>query len=51
MKIEISVRDSDARIWEYFLRKRYKKKASLKTLCRVAILREIASEAKRDIGK
>ncbi len=36
MIIEIRVKESDARIWEYFLQKRYKTKAKLKRLCKVA---------------
>lgn len=49
MIIEITVRDSDARIWKYFLGKRYKSKAGIKRLCKLAILTEVAKEAKKDV--
>jgi hypothetical protein len=47
----IKFKDDDARRTEYFLRKRYKSKASLEKLAKVAILREAAQEAQKEVDK
>lgn len=49
MQITITFKDDDARSTEYFLRRRYKSKANLTKLAKVAILREAAQEAQKDI--
>ena len=51
MQITIKFKDDDARSTEYFLRKRYKSKASLEKLAKVAILREAAQEAQKEVDK
>lgn len=45
MQITIKFTNGSARRTEYFLQRRYKSKASLKKLAKVAILTEAASEA------
>lgn len=45
MKIEIAFRDSEARILEYYLRKRYNSKAGLKKLAKQAIRDVVALQA------
>ena len=45
MKITISVSDADARAWLWFLRQRYKSKASLKNLVKKAIIEIIKQQA------
>lgn len=49
MQITIKFKDNDARSTEYFLRRRYKSKASLEKLAKVAILREAADEAQKEL--
>ncbi len=49
MEITIKFTNEAARRTEYFLRRRYKSKARLDKLAKVAILTEAANEAKRDI--
>ena len=49
MEITIKFRNTDARHTEYFLQRRYKSKAKLEKLAKVAILREAAQEAQKDI--
>jgi len=51
MRIEIKFRDDVARRTEYYLRKRYKSKASLEKLAKLAILTEAAMEAKKELGE
>ncbi len=48
MQITIKFTNEDARRTEYFLRRRYKSKAKLEKLAKVAILREAAQEAQKD---
>jgi hypothetical protein len=49
MQITIRFRNEDAKRTEYFLQRRYKSKAKLEQLAKVAILREAAQEAQKDI--
>lgn len=49
MQIVIKLTNDSARRTEYFLRKRYKSKASLGKLAKVAILREAANEAEKEL--
>ena len=49
MEIIIKFTSETARRNEYFLRRRYKSKARLDKLAKVAILREVADEARKDI--
>ena len=49
MEITIKFTNETARRNEYFLRRRYKSKAKLDKLAKVAILREVAQEAQKDI--
>ena len=51
MDIVIKFRDEAARRTEYLLRRRYKSKAKLGKLAKVAILREAANEAEKDLAK
>ena len=48
MQIIIKFTDEVARHTEYYLRRRYKSKAKLEKLAKVAILTEAANEAKKD---
>ncbi len=48
MQIIIKLTSASARRTEYFLRKRYKSKASLEKLAKMIILTEAADEAKKD---
>lgn len=50
MKITIKFTAEDAKRTEYFLRRRYKSKAGLAKLAKLAILTEAASEAGNDIA-
>lgn len=45
MRIEIAFRDSEARILEYYLRKRYNSKAGLKKLVKQAVRDVVALQA------
>jgi len=45
MRITIKFTDETARRTEYYLRRRYKSKAKLERLAKVAILREAGAEA------
>ena len=49
MEIVIKFTDASAKRTEYFLRKRYKSKAKLPKLAKLAILTEAANEARKDI--
>ena len=49
MRITIAFRDTYARSAQYYLRKRYNSKAELVALCRVAITREVAREAEKEL--
>jgi len=49
MEIIIKFTNEAAKRTEYFLRRRYKSKASLDKLAKVAILAEAANEARKDI--
>ena len=51
MKIEIRLTDADARRTEYYLRKRYKSKAKLPKLAKIAILSEAAIQAGKELEK
>lgn len=49
MQITIRFTNETARNTEYLLQRRYKSKAKLEKLAKVAILREAAQEAQKDI--
>lgn len=49
MEITIKFTTEAARRTEYFLQRRYKSKTKLNKLAKVAILREAAQEAQKDI--
>ena len=49
MEITIKFTNTTARSTEYFLQRRYNSKAKLSKLAKVAILREAAQEAQKDI--
>ena len=49
MQITIKFTNETARNTEWLLRRRYKSKASLEKLAKVAILTEAANEAQKDI--
>ncbi len=49
MQITIKFTDETARRTEYYLRRRYKSKASLEKLAKVAIFREAANEAEKEL--
>jgi len=49
MEIIIKFTNETARHTEYFLQQRYKSKSKLNKLAKVAILREAAQEAQKDI--
>lgn len=49
MEITIKFTNETARRTEYFLRRRYKSKAKLDKLVKLAILTEVSNEAKKDI--
>ena len=49
MQIVIKLTSDAARRNEYFLRKRYNSKASLEKLAKVAILREVSSQAEKEL--
>ena len=49
MEITLRFRNTDARSAEYYLQRRYKSKAKLNKLAKVAVLREAAQEAQKDI--
>ena len=49
MEITIKFTNQAAKRTEYFLRRRYKSKANLTKLAKLAILTEAANEAKKDI--
>ena len=51
MRIEIKFTQDTARTVEYFLRRRYKSKAALEKLARLAILREVADEATKELAE
>lgn len=51
MQIVIKFTDDAARRNEYYLRRRYKSKASLEKLAKVAILREVANEAQKELDE
>ncbi len=52
MTIEIPVRESEARLWRYFLRKKYNSsRAELPRLAKMAILTEVASQAQIDLDE
>ena len=51
MRITLAFRDSDARTVEYCLRRRYNSKASLEKLAMVAIRREVANEAQKELDE
>ena len=49
MQITIKRTNESARRTEYFLRKRYKSKANLEKLAKVAVLTEAANEARKEL--
>jgi hypothetical protein len=49
MQITIKFTSTSARSAEYFLQRRYKSKAKLDRLAKIAILTEVAQEAKKDL--
>ncbi len=49
MEIRIKFTNETAKRTEYFLRRRYKSKAKLEKLAKLAILTEAAQEASKDI--
>lgn len=51
MTLEIPVKESDARLWLYFLRKKYNSKAQLPRLVKMAILTEVAAQAEIDLSE
>lgn len=51
MKIEIAFRDDEARRILGFLRARYKSRASLEALCKIAIRQEVAAQAKIELDE
>jgi len=51
MQITIKFTDDTARSTEYYLRKRYKSKANLEKLAKVAILNEAANQAKIELDE
>ena len=51
MQITIKFTNTSARRTEYYLRRRYKSKASLEKLAKVAILTEAANEAKIELAE
>lgn len=50
MQVIIKFTSESARRTEYFLQRRYKSKAKLNKLAKIAILTEAANEAKKDMG-
>ena len=50
MEIVLRFTSETARDTEYYLRRRYKSKAKLQKLAKLAILTEAANEAKKDIA-
>lgn len=51
MQITLKFRDTDARTVEYYLRRRYNSKAKLDKLAMVAIRREVANEAEKELAE
>jgi len=51
MKITITFNNSYARSAEYYLRKRYNSRANLEKLVKVAITREVANEAQKELDE
>jgi hypothetical protein len=49
MQIVLKFRDPDARTVTYYLRKRYGSKADLKSLAMLAIRKEVANEAQKEL--
>lgn len=49
MTLEIPVREHEARLWLYFLRKRYNSRAELPRLAKMAILTEVANGAQVEL--
>ena len=49
MQIVLKFTNDSARRTEYFLRKRYKSKANLEKLAKLALLTEAANEAKKEL--
>jgi hypothetical protein len=48
MTIKLKFRDSDARTYEYFLRKRFNSKATLEKLIKFLVVSTVADEAKKE---
>ena len=51
MEITIKLTNTSARQAEYFLQRRYKSKAKLNKLAKIAILREAALEAQKELDE
>ncbi len=51
MEIVIKLTNTSARRTEYYLRKRYKSKAGLAKLAKLAMLTEAANEAKKELAE
>jgi hypothetical protein len=51
MRIELKFINDGARTVEYFLQKRYNSKAKLEKLIMLAVRREVADEAKNELGE
>lgn len=51
MKFEIGFTDSEARTIEFYLRRRYGSKANISKLAKLAIRREVADQAQRELDK
>jgi len=51
MRIELKFRDADARSVDYYLKRRYNSKANLDKLVMVAIRREVALEAQKELDE
>lgn len=49
MEIKLKFTNTSSRRTEYFLQRRYKSKAKLATLAKLAILTEAANEAKKEL--
>ena len=51
MQVILKFRSDDARTVNYFLRRRYNSKADLQKLAMVAVRREVANEAQKELDE
>ena len=51
MQITLKFRDTDARSVKYYLQKRHSSKVNMEKLCLLAIRREVAKEAKKELDE